>query len=689
MISRYTLRHVLFTLMLLMLLLPDSSRAQTNSWIPITGNNTWNSGANWSDGVPLSDAATILQFTNIAGGANYWSTNDIATNPFLLNQMVFSNDNPGGGTITIRGTNSLSFTNNGIIFPSITQDGIGPVVISNNLVLGANTTFGGIGGGLVNANGAISGSGQLIKDGTNILILTRANTYTGGTKVVSGMLKAGNATAFGLGGRTNEVLSGGTIDINGQIPSNYFYVITGTGVDGKGALINTGAGQVNATRRLALAGDASVGGPGRFDVRNTPAMLDLRGFTLTKAGSAQFSVVNGSISNGSIIVESGMFAIESGTICTGNTGTISVKGGATLMLYNNSVNALTRPVVLTNGATILGYTGVNARDDGPIILTGNATNSVASAANSLTLSGNISESGGSYGFTKIGPGTLILSGTNTFTGAISLNAGALQIGTNTTIGAILGDIDNKSVVTFRRSDTYAYNGLISGTGAVTQLGSGNLVFSNANTFSGGMNLQSGTMSMGHNNSLGIGPIKYYTVTNQSADGTALTISNAWAQLQGNPTFAGTGSLTFTSTNPVTLGANRTIYVSSSSATVSLSQAFTGGNSLSKNGSGTLVLSGTNSHTGGTILNIGTMIVSTNTALGRGTFTINTNTTFLVNPLPLDITNALAFNGSPFNYGGTNNIFFSCAKPASLGRNCTMSVTNASTIVTMASALGGN
>ena len=51
--------------------------------------------------------------------------------------------------------------------------------------------------GTVTCSGVLSGSGKLIKKGNGLLILSAANTYTGGTQIDEGKLQADNAAAFG------------------------------------------------------------------------------------------------------------------------------------------------------------------------------------------------------------------------------------------------------------------------------------------------------------------------------------------------------------------------------------------------------------------------------------------------------------------------------------------------------------
>lgn len=79
--------------------------------------------------------------------------------------------------------------------------------------------------------------------------------------------------------------------------------------------------------------------------------------------------------------------------------------------------------------------------------------------------------------TKDGPGTLTLTGANSYGGGTTIAAGVLQLGDGGTRGSILGNVDNSGVLAFNRSDIVTFGGTITGTGGVWQVGPGQTILS--------------------------------------------------------------------------------------------------------------------------------------------------------------------------------------------------------------------
>src|SRR5215831_9151980 len=118
---------------------------------------------------------------------------------------------------------------------------------------------------------------------------------------------------------------------------------------------------------------------------------------------------------------------------------------------------------------------------------------------------------------KYGTGTLTIAGDATYTGGTAINGGVLVLGTGGTSGSILGNVafcsdatnslcdpsTNKALV-FNRSDTYTFDGAISGPGQVAQVGTGKTVLTAVNTYTGATFVNAGTLSV--NGSIASSPV---------------------------------------------------------------------------------------------------------------------------------------------------------------------------------------
>lgn len=115
------------------------------------------------------------------------------------------------------------------------------------------------------------------------------------------------------------------------------------------------------------------------------------------------------------------------------------------------------------------------------------------------------EVSGSIGLVKDGPGTLILTGTNSYTGGTKINDGILQIGYGDTTGSITGDVVDNAVLAFDRMDDYVFNGAISGRGALVKKGRYLLTLTGNNTYTGTTTISEGILQIGNGGTTGVLP----------------------------------------------------------------------------------------------------------------------------------------------------------------------------------------
>ena len=154
----------------------------------------------------------------------------------------------------------------------------------------------------------------------------------------------------------------------------------------------------------------------------------------------------------------------------------------------------------------------------------------------------------------LGPGTLSLTGSNTYSGATTISGGTLQIGNGGTTGWLDGTsgVADSGTLAFSRSDAYTFSRAISGSGTVVQLGSGTVTLSASSSYSGATIINSGVLSIGNDNNLGAVP--------SSATANRLVI-------QGGGTLQTAGAVTLAANRGVGLGSGASIIVTSSSDTL--------------------------------------------------------------------------------------------------------------------------
>ncbi len=286
-------------------------------------------------------------------------------------------------------------------------------------------------------------------------------------------------------------------------------------------------------------------------------------------------------------------------------GSVTLSGSGTVTL--SGANTYTGATTVSAGTLQVGAGGTSGSLASDIA---NNASLIFNRSDSLTYAGVISGTGA---VNKSGAGTLTLSGANTYTGGTTVSAGTLQVGAGSTTGSIAGNVVNNATLAFHRSDALIFDGVISGTGAVTKLGSGSssvTTLSGSNTYSGGTTVSAGTLKVGHAGALGdsTGAV---SVTNGAAldlNGTTITQTHPLT-LNGTGVSSG-GALTNSSstaglyTGPVVLASAAS--VGGSSGDITVGGVISGGFALTKVGSDTVTLTAANTYSGGTTLSAGTL-----------------------------------------------------------------------------------
>ena len=267
----------------------------------------------------------------------------------------------------------------------------------------------------------ISGTGTLSKAGIGTLILAGNNSYAGGTSITGGFINFNSANSFGSGlitinGGGLQWATGNSADISAQLAA------FGAG----GTTFDTNGNNVTLAASLSGLGGLTKTGPGIM--------------TLSEVNSYQ----------GGTAVNGGTLAVTADANLGAASGGLAFGGGTLQFLAGFITN---RAVTLNAGGGTFDTNGNNA-----------------------TLAGAI---GGAGSLTKVGVGTMTLSGTGTYIGNTTVNAGTLQAGA----ANVFAPASAYAIANGATLDLASFNqtiGSLGGAGAVT-LGTATLTTGNDNT----------------------------------------------------------------------------------------------------------------------------------------------------------------------------------------------------------------
>lgn len=376
-----------------------------------------------------------------AGGNNIWSTNDLNWDVGVAwtngNSAIFSGSGGLGETVDVSNdvrVANITFQTNRYVIADADNNGTLTIMGAPSVVTVVNS------GSTGTISAVISGSGGLTKAGAGVLNLTATtNTFTGVLRVSSGVLKlsTGALYALGAGGVGNETIveNGATLNFNGAYTSGITtenISIAGTGVDGLGVLVNTGATFMNSGfGTVTLLENSTIGGPTRIDLRNT---LYGNGYTLTKAGACELAVA-AIVTNCPVVINAGIYTYMNPMALGGNDYDTTLNGGK-LRTYGTYTIA---ERLIGNGGTLVaaGAAGTSLNFSGLMTLNSNVVldaenNSSLDVSGLLVGAGGITRSGNS--------GMVSVTGnTNTYSGPTTVNTGVtLWVGKTNVYSGVLG-----------------------------------------------------------------------------------------------------------------------------------------------------------------------------------------------------------------------------------------------------------
>jgi autotransporter-associated beta strand protein len=525
-------------------------------------NVNWSGFTNGNGGV---GTLTIQSGTAAAENANVLGSGTGAINLTVGNASASPANGPlttgSAGAILIsigsQSVNVLSGATNGYIYSTLA---------STVWTLGAGNGTGGNFAGIIGVNPYLSGTAgdnnitniSLVKTGAGIQTIsgqivgsgTATNTVTvnAGTLILSGSNSYGGATS----------VTGGTLSLQGADAVTLNTVT----VSGTGSLTETAAN--------ALGGSASLSVTG-----GTATLSQANSYSGTTSLSSGALYVNnaGALGSGTLSLTGGTIDATNGVI-TGQSNNPAIAVGSFTFGGSNNLNLGTGPVSITGSTTTITLNG----SGGTLTLGGTATNTNSSQTAGITMTVN-------------GAGnTLVLGG-------FTLGTSGTQAVTDTFNGS--GNISINGAVT---NGTAFANGL-------TYAGSGTLMLSGSNNYSGATIITSGTVKLGNVNALGTGAIGQYLQGALDFNGNSITNAFADKAILGG-TLTDTGAaVNLTGMGNIGASASRSFFFDGT-GNMTFGQQFTGAYSVTKNGSNTVTLSGAGANAlTVTAINNGTLVLA--------------------------------------------------------------------------------
>jgi len=527
-----------------------------------------------SSGLPAGTSLTIggngtVGILDLAGFSPQVSA--LATAVTAANQLITNSSAANASTLTF--SNSAA----GSTFGGVIAGGSKPIaltVLGGNLTLSGKNNYAGnifIGNGTLALSGAgsvFTGPAIVLSNSASILDLTGMNNLTlaagqalAGYGTVTGNVSAANCQILpGSNGAGGALTVSGNLALNGNVTNQFDLQFDPTAA---------------GSDQIIVVGSLNFSGLNTVQINPLNGTLAAGTYHLITCGS----VGSGDASNFQIATASG----------SGLQATISVTAtGLDLLVTESSEKLFWAGDGAANQWNLIGTNWFDAGQ--PAVFTnGNfvvfddtSTNSVVNlvgalqpgfvtvaAATNYTFSG-AGKITGTLTLIKTNSGTLIVLTTNDYNGVTTIGQGTVQVG-NGIISGALGSgllVDNGRLLMQQPGD-YAMSNVISGTGSLTQAGSGTLTLAGVNTYSGETTINAGTLQIGNGGAIGSGDV---------ADNTALIFNNAASNL--------------------------------------VSGDISGGGSLIVLGGGLVELTGNNSYGGGSAISNGTLLV--NNTLGSGT-----------------------------------------------------------------------
>lgn len=696
----------------------------------LSGTNTFTGGLTLSAGVLSISSNSNLGASSgglVFNGGTLQITQNVTGTRAITMTGAGTFDVAIGKTIEESG----AFSGNGTL--SLTS--FGTLILSGS---GSNGTGGANVAGILSLRGTVAlGTGNLAFN-TGILELGDSN-FTRALGTTTGQVNMSNSSGFAAYGADRVVNlgnSGATViwgSGNFLTAANaVFYLGTQTAdhtVDFQNGINLNGATRsfqtlhgVGTMPEAKLSGVISGTGASNFSL---DAVTGYAAGSVILSNGANSYAGTTTINAGNLLLTANATGTAGNTVLGSGSSDILVgdtSGAYDAGLLTNSGVTNSRNVRAQSGSTGVITLGGNSSSistfSGSIFLgtnsgTGKGVTLTAVSGGTTTFSGVIQDPTGVSGpglVRKSGAGTVVLSGVNTYAGGTSIDGGTLSVSQSSNLGANSGAVTVNAgtleitsgfstnrlftvangATTFQvdAAQIFTIASAVSGAGTLNKTGTGKLVLSGANTYTGATIIAAGVVDI--QNPLALGTTAGGTTVNSGAEldfetnvavgaesvtlnGSGTAGNGALRNISGNNSLSGSISLSSASMIGSDLGTlSLTGGISNGGFTLTFGGAgntaesgtISGSGDLAKSGSGNLTLTGTNTYTGGTTVSGGTLTVANGSggALGATTSVlVNWGSTLLlgannqINNAALVILAGGTFGKGAFNEGGANTV----------------------------------
>lgn len=402
-------------------------------------------------------------------------------------------------TSTYTAGNAVQFTSGTYSFAGMGASiNVGNVTLANNVTVNfasIGSTYG-TGGNVrtittgtgalfdLNSNSVSTTAGTgFIKNGSGTWALAGA-AYTGGFTLNQGTLIARGVNAMGAGG--SLTINGGAIGANAtrNLSGKYTGITVGgdfqLGVLASAVAIASDAANLTFDSAVSLGASTrkiTLGGIGTYTLGGVLSGASGTGLTVDALSGATDGtlVLSGNNSfDGGLTINSGRVELGHNNAAGAASNTIQLAGSNAFLQTGSGINVGNAITVADNGdlKSLRHFNSTNAGTfSGNITINestvGNFNTNIGAGAQ-LSLAGTISGSGGA-GLSKIGAGTLVISGTSTYSGLLRANNGTTTLSATGSMDAISATIGSTNSATLNLDDNSVFGIDVVGLGATSIL----------------------------------------------------------------------------------------------------------------------------------------------------------------------------------------------------------------------------